>query len=326
MKSAEELAEQAIAKMEQEDESKEEVKVEDKKPEPKLKEDSSSDKKEEVEGKDKPEYDKDGKRLKESSDDEEQEEVEPKKEYTADDALEVDEQPTVPATDNAGIQLNAAEQKHIVDNIGQPLVIQGMRGDKPIELKAYTPADIPKDFVFNNDADRMIAQTGFVRLEQKAEQLLGSYRSSQSVAQTNEFEQRENEGIRTDVAELQKDGVFPKFKIQPGERGFDDDPAAKQVSDVMTIMTERNNQYLAEYQQGRPYKHIGFKEAYDLWERRQDGKKQESDQKKEDQDRKKVADQVGTDRGLTAAKTTAARVKSGVTVQDILNRYEHEEW
>jgi hypothetical protein len=257
-------------------------------------------------------------------------------EFTADDAIETEEQvkePTGP-TDNAGIQLSPQESKFIADNIGEPLVIRGIRGTgdnaKEVEIKAYSPNDIPADFTFANDQQRTTAQTGFMRLEQKANELLGSYRQTQTQTQAQEFEQRENQGIKADVLELQTEGRFPKFKVRPGEPGFDNSPQAKQMAEVLQVMTERNELYLKQYEQGRPYKHIGFAEAFDLWEAknpdRQAAKKADADQAKEDADRKQVAEQGTSNRGMSSNGVVKPTVRSGTTVSDILNRLDSEEW
>lgn len=306
------------------------------KPEPKEepKEDDARDDKEDK----KPEapkvkYDKDGKRIEEKDETKpepkKEDKTDDKPEFTADDAVETDEPAGVePApTDAAGIQLSTAEQKYVVDNIGEPLTIRGTRGSgddaKEVELKVFDPSQIPRDFQFASQADLLAAQQGFARLETKAQTLLGNFRNQASQTQAQDFDKRENEGIRSDVAELQKDSLFPKFKVQPGERGFDNDPAAKQMAEVLDIMTKTNSQYMQEYQQGRPYKHIGFKEAFDDYQKLSDSKKQDTAQKDEDIERKDIADKVGTNRGMTASKVVKPTVRAGTTTRDILNRIEN---
>lgn len=264
-------------------------------------------------------------------DDKKPDEDEP--EFTADDALEIedkpaDDKPDAP-TDNAGIQLSPAEQKYIAENIGEPIVIRGVRGEgdaaKEVEIKAYSPADIPADFRFANDQQLAAATTGFQQLETKANQLLGNFRQNQSTQAASDFERRENEGIRADVADLQKEGRFPKFKIQPGQAGFDDDPAAQQMTEVLKVMTSTNEKYLAQYNQGRPYKHIGFAEAFDIWERNNASsaasKKAEEDQKKEDDERKARGSEEGaSNRGTSASNIVKPTVKSGTSTRDIMAR------
>lgn len=342
MNATELKAEQAIARegitnaeevIEQpKDAPKKDDKADDKSTDTDKKDDSKSD--DSKGSDDKPKYDKDGNKVT----DEEVKETDDKKddkkedEFTADDGLEVEEvvAPQAPPTDAAGVQLSTAEQKFIVDNIGEPLIIRGIRGTgddaKEVELKVFDPGQIPKDFQFASQGDLLSAQTAFYRLEQKAQTLLGNFRQQQSQTQSQDFEVRENEGIKQDIAELQKDGDFPKFKIQPGQKGFDDDPAAKQMAEVLDVMTKRNDQYLKEYQQGRPYKHIGFREAFDIHSKTADTKKKTDDQKVEDDERKEIANKVGTARGLSASKVVKPTVKSGMTTRDFLNRLDAEEF
>lgn len=312
---------------------KDDPKADPKKGDDKQADDKKDDKKEEVKEPVKPKYDKDGNRIQEKEDDsakaEKKEGKDDDKGFTADDALEVEEPASAPQvpTDAAGVQLSTAEQKYVVDNIGEPLVIRGMQGTgdnaKEVELKVFDPTQIPRDFQFGSQADLLAAQQGFSRLETKAQQLLGNFRNQQSQTQANDFQVRENEGIRQDVAELQKDGYFPKFKVQPGQKGFDDDPAAKEMASVLDIMTKQNEQYMKEYNQGRPYKHIGFKEAFDTYQKLNDGKKQDKAQKDEDQERKAIADKVGTGRGYSASKVVKPTVRPGTTMRDILNRIDN---
>lgn len=280
----------------------------------------------------KPKYDKDGKRIEEEPAKSEAKDEKKEGEFTADDALEVDvpETPKAP-TDNAGIQLSPAEQKHIADNIGEPIVIRGMRGDKEVEIKAYSPQDIPTDFKFANDQQIMAAQTGFMQLEQKANTLLGNFRQTQSQTAAQDFEQRENEGIRGDVADLQKDGRFPKFTVRPGETGFDDSPEAKQMAEVLEIMTERNQLYLKQYEQGRPYKHIGFSEAFDMWEakspKKAADKKLDDEQAAEDKVRReKGAERSDSNRGMNSSNIVRPTIKAGTTTRDILTRIDNEDF
>lgn len=290
----------------------------------------------------KPKYDKDGKRIEAPKEDEPKldkdgKPIEKKKEgeFTADDAVEVPEpDKPAPPTDNAGIQLSPAESKHIADNIGEPIVIRGFTGEgdsmKEMEIKAYSPNDIPANFKFANDQQLAAATSGFQSLEQKANRLLGEFRQNSSNTAAQDFERRENEGIRGDVADLQKDGRFPKFTVRPGEAGFDDSPEAVQMAEVLNIMSERNQTYLKQYEQGRPYKHIGFTEAFDIWEAKSPkaaaDKKADDDQAAEDKARKDKAERGDSNRGMSPSNIVKPTIKSGTTTRDILNRIDAEDF
>ena len=293
----------------------------------------------------KQQYDKNGKRIEAPKEDEPEldkdgKPVEKKKEgeFTADDAVEEElptpDKPSTP-TDNAGIQLSPQESKFIADNIGEPIVIRGIQGDgdnaKEVEIKAYSPNDIPANFKFANDQQMLAASNGFRTLEEKANQLLGSFRQTQSNTAAQDFERRENEGIRGDVADLQKEGRFPKFTVRPGEAGFDDSPEAKQMAEVLAVMSDRNETYLKQYEQGRPYKHIGFAEAFDIWEKnspdRQAAKKSDDDQAAEDKERKaRGAERGDGNRGMSSSNIVKPTVRPGTTTRDILNRIDNEDF
>jgi len=93
------------------------------------------------------------------------------------------------------------------------------------------------------------------------------------------------------------------------------------MASVLDIMAKTNEQYMKEYQQGRPYKHIGFKEAFDDYQKLNDSKKQDKAQKDEDVERKDIADKVGTNRGMTASKVMKPTVRAGTTTRDLLKPY-----
>lgn len=260
--------------------------------------------------------------------------------FGVDDAVEVEE-PTKPAQeqqrDASGIQLTPAESKHIADNIGEPMVIRGIRGEgenaKEVEIKAYSPDDIPADFKFMSTQAQMQAQRGFDKLEERATELLGQFRQNQSQDVQKDYEKREDEGIKFDIGELQKEGVevdgkvhkFPMFSVRPGAAGFDDSPEAKQMAEVLDIMGQKNDMYMKQWQQGRPYKHIGFAEAFELWVRANPktatDKKADEEQKKEDDERKRGGTERSQDNtGMSAYNIQKPTVKAGTSTRDILNR------
>jgi hypothetical protein len=349
MQSASQIAEQAIAKQEAEeagivvtDDDKPKTGQDD--PKAPAKDDDAGkpgagddSKKPDDKPDDTPKYDKDGKRI----EPEEKKPDDPKKDdegFTADDALEVDEPAPAatnePPKDSAGIQLSPDEAKFIADNIGEPIVIRGIRGEgenaKEVEIKAYSPNDIPADFKFANDQQLAAATSGFQSLENKANQLLGTFRNNQSQTAAQEFQERENNGIRDDLADLQKEGRFPKFSVRPGEAGFDESPEAVQMAEVIDIMTKTNENYLKQYEQGRPYRHIGFAEAFEKWEKsnpdRQAAKKADDDQKAEDDERLNKANRGPSNRGTSPSNIVKPTVRPGTTTRDILARIDNEDF
>lgn len=254
-------------------------------------------------------------------------------EFTADDAIEeeVPEPKEVTPTDSAGVALSAAEQKYIQDHIGEigkPVRFTGTIGDKQVSYDIYDVSQLPGTFKPDNIVEFQQGVKTLDTMARKAEQLIGQYRQQQSQENAASFEKRENEAIRQDVADMQKEGEFPKFKTQPGTPGFDDDPAAQQMAEVLTVMNERNESYLKQYQQGRAYRHIGFREAFEIWQGKQATKtatkEHETAQKEEDDERKRTADRVGTNRGLTSKGIVKPTVRPGTTIDQILARHDQE--
>lgn len=299
----------------------------DSKPESGKDADESADK-----GDDKPETDKPDKAAETDG------EGEPEGEYTADDALEVDDTPAPvnnAPVDQAGIQLSPTEQKYIVDNIGDPLVLNGYKLDKDgnqveYSVKAYSWANVPRDFKFVSEADQGQAATAFNALEQKANNLVQEKRAEQSRQAALDYEARENEAIRSDIADLQKEGRMPKFRVRPGEPGFDEDPAAQIVAEVEKIMADKNAQYLNDHNtKGKAYRHIGFEQAYDIYERtnpaRQAARKTDAAQDAEDKARKSKAERGDSNRGDIPKNIMKATVAAGTTNRDLMAMLDAEE-
>jgi hypothetical protein len=96
-------------------------------------------------------------------------------------------------------------------------------------------------------------------------------------------------------------------------------------------MSQRNETYLKQYEQGRPYKHIGFSEAFEIWERqspeRQAAKKADDDQAAEDKARReKGAERGESNRGMNPNNVVKPTVKSGTTTRDILARIDADDF
>lgn len=247
--------------------------------------------------------------------------------FTADEVEEAktpEDTPAKPAEaseiDTSGLTL---EQKYIVDNL--PYITARIKdGDsvKDIQVKSWT--QLPEDVQFASKRDEMAFMNSLTAQENRAQGLLSKFQQDQQNVQAQEFEQKENEAIREDIAELQKAGELPKFKVRADDPKFADDPATKEVQKVMDYMTERNEQYLKEYQQGRPYRHIGFREAYSMHGRANPPKSPQ--EVAEDKERKGIANKTNSNRGLAARELKRPTVKAGTRTEDILARIDAEKW
>lgn len=214
-----------------------------------------------------------------------------------------------------------AEVKFIVDNL--PYISARIKdGDTVKEIKVKSWTQLPDDLEFASKRDEIAFMNALTAQENRATALQQQFKQKSQDTQAKQFEEAENQAIRDDIARLQKTGELPKFKYKIDDERFDSDPATKEVQKVMDYMNDRNTQYLKEYEQGRPYRHIGFEEAYTMY--RRNNPKKSDDQAKEDKERKESADKVGGNRGLTANGLKKPTVHQGTRVEDILNRIEQE--
>jgi hypothetical protein len=241
--------------------------------------------------------------------------------YSADELEDEDEPvapPEVPEVNTDGL---SPEQKYIVDNL--PYMTARVKvGDATKELQVKSWTQLPEDVTFATKRDELAFMNALTAQENRALQLQGKFQQDTMQKQNTDFEKRENEANRQDIAELQRAGNLPKFKANADSPDFAKDPATQEVQKVLDYMNQRNEQYLKEYNQGRPYRHIGFKEAYGLYEKQAPIDKAKDTQKAEDAERRTVADKVGRNQGLKQGEFRKALIHSGTRTDDLIARFE----
>lgn len=212
------------------------------------------------------------------------------------------------------------ETKYIVDNL--PYITARIKdGDGVKEVQVKSPTQLPENFEFASKRDELLFINAQNAQENRALVLQSKFQQDQQNTQTQQFEERENAMIREDVAQLQKEGELARFKTKMDDPKFDEDPTTQEVQKVMDFMENRNQQYLAEYNQGRPFRHIGFREAFYMYQRTEAPK---TAQAQEDKERKELANRLTGNQGLTSTEMKKATVRSGTRIEDILNRIEQE--
>lgn len=250
--------------------------------------------------------------------------------FTADDfneenqeAPKADVPVEAPKADTSGL---TDEQSYILDNL--PTIstrIKTAEGVREYQVKSYTQLPGWPEVEFASPGEQNQFLMNINLQEGRANSLKTAFGQQQQGKQSAEFERIENEGIRSDIADLQRDGVIPKFKVPVDDPKFDDDPTAQTITETIEFMQDRNKKYLDDYNtKGKPYKHLGFAEAYAI--KSSSSSKKDDDQKAEDTDRKSKADKVAGNQGQTPPKMKKATVTRGITTNDILNKYENEEW
>ena len=215
------------------------------------------------------------------------------------------------------------EQKYILDNIA-PIKVRGYVGDsdKVEEFEVYAPEYLPNGFKFADEREMSIASRAFGQLEQRAQQLQSDWRNQETQKATNDFKKREDTADRQDIATLQKDGKIPKFKAAPDTPAFERDPGVQLVQEVLDFKEAQNAKYMEQSNAGRPYKHIGFEEAFRMYQRDNPTKSNPA-QTKEDKERMTVAKRTSKTNGTSTKEASGkARAHSGMSSFDLENLIE----
>lgn len=219
------------------------------------------------------------------------------------------------------------EQQYIFDNV-KPIKVRGYVGDseKIESFEILAPEQLPDGFRFVDDKERTLAVNGLTQLENRALELQNEYRNQESVKSAKEFQAREDAADRQDIGELQRAGELPKFKTDPDSKDFENDPAVQLVQEILDYKEKRNNQYMEEYNAGRPYKHIGFEEAYRMYKAANPDKSADA-LKQEDAERKNLANRTTKNRGANVdTSSNKPKVTSGMTSRDLDNLIENLDW
>jgi len=237
-------------------------------------------------------------------------------EYSADEIdVDVPDEEPVAETKQPEQATNLNPEQSFIFNNLPDINVTGADG------KVYTikvPSQLPADFDFANKREEVIFNQNVAAQELNARDLQGQFRNQQQQQQASTFQEAVNASIRSDVAELQNDGVFPKFKTPIDSPNFEKDPAAVEMQKVLDLMEERNAGYLESAQQGGTYRFIGFKEAYDIYtaqEARRSASKSVSD---EDSARKTIARKTSNSAGERESNIIKPSVRPGTTTRDLL--------
>lgn len=239
--------------------------------------------------------------------------------YTIDDESEDNEEvvaETPTQTETVKRSDLTPEQQYILDNI-TAIKVRGSVGDGPVqEYEVLSPEQLPNGFNYVDQREMSIANKNFALLESKAVELQNDFRSQESAKAAQQFKELEDNADRADINELQKEGELPKFKTAPDSKDFEKDPATVMIQEVLDFKENLNQRYMDEYNAGRPYRHVGFMEAYAMWRRQ--NPKVSPEQVAEDAERKNIARRTSGTKSRTAPPKP--NVTRGMTSRD-LDRY-----
>lgn len=178
--------------------------------------------------------------------------------------------------------------QYVVDNL-PVLSVRGKTGEngavKTFQVKAA--GQLPEDFEFASKREELLFTQALAGQELKAHQLQSQFYQNQQSKAASEFTEKENKDIRRDIGALQREGKLNRFKLQPNDPKFTEDPAVKQAQDVIDFMNQRNTEYLEAANKGGVLYHLSFKDAYNLMQQ-QAPSKAPTKQQQEDRERKDV--------------------------------------
>lgn len=238
--------------------------------------------------------------------------------YTIDDGDDSEDDEVVVSESKTEVEtVNRAdltpEQNYILNNLA-PLTVKGRIGEGELqEFTVYAPEQLPVGFNYEDQREMSIANKTFALMEQKAIELQNEFRTQETQKSAQQFKELEDNADRADINKLQLEGELPKFKTAPDSKDFEKDPATVEIQSILDYKEELNKRYLDEYNAGRPYKHVGFEEAYYMY-RRQNPKVDPKVQA-EDNAREGIARRTSNTKGR--AIDNKPRVSRGMSSRDL---------
>jgi hypothetical protein len=175
---------------------------------------------------------------------------------------EDDKSTTAPST-NPSTDPSEVEAKWVLDQL-QPISVRIVNASDKVEtIKVYGYGDLPQDFKgFASKYEEGLFTQAVTAQRSKAVELQTQYRQDQARKSTEEWQQKENKSIASDLKSLREEGIFPKFKGKPGTREFDSSQGAQIFDEVVTYMNGQNEAYAEGARKGEAYYHISFKQAF----------------------------------------------------------------
>lgn len=206
-----------------------------------------------------------------------------------------EEKPTPEENKNLPNQITETDEgKYILSKL-QPISVRIVTADDKIEtVQVYGEAQLPRDFKgFASKYEEVQFNKAIVLQENRALDAQREFRNNRQTIEQQQFQEVVNRGIMEDLQDLRKEGLFPKFKGEPGSKEFDNSEGAKEFDRVMEFMNDYNDKALEASQRGRDFRRIGFREAYTMLH----GPNPKAAEQREQQARRAVAQRTATRRG-----------------------------
>ena len=202
-------------------------------------------------------------------------------------------------------------QKISVDVIGPD--------DKVATIQVYGYNDLPRNIKgFASVYGEKQFDASVAAQETRARELQTEYRTNSAKAATEAYTFKENKMVADDLTELRQEGIFPKFKGVPGSKEFNESAGAKEFDRVVKYMNEQNDKYgKAATQDGKAFRHIGFREAYIMI----NGPDTKAAERREQAARKTVAGKIKSGRGA-GANERVVETKRVANITDLAGEFE----
>lgn len=219
------------------------------------------------------------------------------------DASEVDDPEEAELT-----QLPATPEEYIAKEL--PLVSTTIMIDgQPKVVQVKIPSQLPPNVEFASKNEELNFVTAMAEQTSRAERLKDQYYSIQQANQVAEFQRAERLEIKEDIAELQKEGLIPKFTRN---MAVEDDPKAELAREVLKFYEEENGRRLERSnRQGRPFSRITYRDAFTLYNQlHPKAKPVNKELEKEDKERKdKAKENAAVNKGQGSDASNGERPK-----------------
>jgi hypothetical protein len=203
------------------------------------------------------------------------------------------------------------EVKYIVDNLPD-LNVRGTSEGKTKTFTVKAAGQLPEDFEFSSKREELLFNQALAGQELRAQQLQTKFQQDQASKQSTEFAEKEQNDIRKDIGDLQREGLIGKFKYQADDPKFDSDPPVKETQEIIDFMNKRNAEYLEQANKGGLYYHMSFRDAFTLMQAQKESKKIDNALDKEDAERKQVTRQNAGSKGAPSNGLTKPRIRANM--------------
>lgn len=243
--------------------------------------------------------------------------------YVADEVGDEDEPVVVDKKEEPPAASLPPDLQYVVDRL-PVLSVRGKDGSdgKVQTFQVKAAGQLPDSFEFASKREELIFTQALASQEIKAQNLQNEYNYKQQQESAAKYSTQENEDIRHDIGDLQREGLLAKFKYAPTDKRFAEDAGVKQAQQVIDYMNEKNEGYT---KQGRLYR-ISFADAFAQLANQ--GKipatKQENKQAAEDSQRKDVSRRTAGGRAMAASAPPKARPAR--SMEDLLSRIDNMEF